>query len=326
MQSQVSVIVTTYTAAEHVICCIKSLIRVSEIFKSEIEIVIYGDGGGAKSKEAIDACEQILTSASVQNVCRYNPSNLGIVPALNAACALATGHWLYIINDDMVFPYDWWSLAKPFLAANRVLSTSALEPLTEFRKPARCFRPANLGHDPVSFEFKKVDQLQMKGPLEIGVNYPFFVERKNFNQVGGGDEIFPGPYHDPDLFHRFRLAGLELLRTPNLAPYHFSGISLRQINKGTLPSLNWVQRENAARLMFIKKWGCKPKAKFGEIPKVKNLILWNDQSHNWKARIDLYLLLIWEQVRCAWRLSYLKCRLFFQKNFNSDNINRDSIK
>jgi hypothetical protein len=135
----------------------------------------------------------------------------------------------------------------------------------------------------------------------VGVNYPFFVASSLFWKVGGADEKFPGPYHDPDLFHRFKLADAELVRTPFVAPYHFSGLSLRHAESKTKKSLRWIELENVARLVFVRKWGVKPKSKFGKIPEVKASQLWEQKHKTTFDKTRFWFLLRWEVLRGRWR-------------------------
>ena len=305
---KISVLLTTYTAHLHLSLCVVSLARISAKEKAQVEVIVFGDGGGTLSEKTISECKKFLSEQGIRCIEKYSHTNLGIVGALNMAALMASYPWLYIINDDMVFPKNWYFRIASLLTRNRVLSTSALEPLTQYRKPARCFRAANLGLDPTKFDLAAVDKLQIESELEVGVNYPFVVEKELFEKVEGADPAFPGPYHDPDLFHRLRLEGAELVRTQNLAPYHFSGLSLRQQNQSHLPSLNWVKKENEARMVFIRKWGCKPKARFGELPRLTATRTWALAQHTVFEKLRLEMLILWEQLRANWRVFILRLR------------------
>jgi glycosyltransferase involved in cell wall biosynthesis len=306
---EISIVVTTYKAIAHLHCCVKSLARTRQA--DEIEVVIYGDGGGAVSLQAIEECAAILSQQGIACVFRYEAQNLGICPALNAAVALAKGKWLFIVNDDMVFPADWWVKCKPLLKSGRILSTSAIEPDLPGRHVARCFITRTLGLNPESFDFEILEKAQTEianRPLEVGVNYPFFVERELFLHMGGVDERYPGPYHDPDLFLRFRNAQLEMVRTMAVAPYHFSGVSLRFGEEASkikaTKTKAWIKKEMQARLLFIKKWGAKPKSRFGEIPKSRALKEWNQEPHSLWERCQYTALLQWEKLRGFWRVYF----------------------
>ena len=302
----VSVVVTTYRAVEHLRCCVRSLLGTSD--PAGIEVAIWGDGGGDASREAILRSAAELRDAGFRVAAHYEPKNEGIARALNRAATMASGTWLYVVNDDMAFPRSWWDRGKPLLEPRRVLGTSAAEPPVPGRRRADCFHTLDLGTDPVAFEAGGLDAFQESlppGPLEPGVNYPFYVERDVFFEVGGADERFPGPYHDPDLFLRLKLAGVELRRANHLVLYHFSGASLRYGARASgargRQTFDWVLRENEARLEFVRKWGAKPATRFGYVPRTRATEPWEGRPHGPIETLRYRALMAWEALRAAVR-------------------------
>ena len=307
----VSMVVTTHRAVEHLRCLVRGLLRGPPT--DDLELILYGDGGGEESQQAIGECQRELRQAGHRVVTRYEPVNQGIVPALNAGCRLAAGRWLLVVNDDMVFADGWLASVRPALAPGRVLSLTCAEPPLPGRRIAAAFHERDLGLDPAAFDFEALQRYcrETSGEgLEAGVNYPFLVERVRFEEVGGADESFPGPYHDPDLFLRLKLRGLEFLRLRRCLAYHFSGISLRFAHPGgggealassARKSAQWVRREHEARLLFVAKWGAKPRAVFGEVPRTRALAPWADAPHSLMARVAYRALLGWERARCRLR-------------------------
>ncbi len=310
---EVSVVVTTYRAVEHLRCSVRSLLRTAD--RSGIEIAIWGDGGGEASREAIHRSAEELRTAGFRVAARYEAENAGIPRALNRACALASGRWLFVVNDDMAFPARWWEMARGLLRPGRVLSTSAVEAPVPGRRTASCFREADLGSDPASFDVRRIDDFQdslAPRALEPGVNYPFYVERERFLAIGGADERFPGPYHDPDLFLRLKLAGAELVRAGHLVVYHFSGASLRfgagEAGGERRQTLEWVLRENEARLRFVRKWGAKPATPFGHVPRTRAREPWEGRPHGPVETLRYHGLLGWERFRAAVREARYRAR------------------
>jgi GT2 family glycosyltransferase len=305
----ISIVIPTYRAVDCLILCVKSLAQCE--LRELMEVCIYGDGGGEEADKAIKQCSLLLEKANVKCHAFYNPQNLGNTPAVNRVAAMATGEWLFFCNDDMVFPKNWLNICMPLLQPNRILSVSCIEPPIAGHAPASCFYAHNLGVDPTNFDTTKLEAFnstvcQKNMRTEIGVNYPFFVEKNLFEKVGRADERFSGPYHDPDLHLRFRLAGAEMVRTQACALYHFSGMSLRFVAENTgvkkrKNSLSWVRKENQARLLFIEKWGTKPRSRFGEIPRTraKEPFVWGSAPA--LAKVSVQLLLAWEKFRIAWR-------------------------
>lgn len=299
----VTVAIPTYKASEHLLCCVCSLARSS--LRVEFEVCIYGDGGGDASRQAIEECRRILSEVGIAHTCHYESQNKGNTAAVNCVVEMAKSRWVFLVNDDMVFPKNWLERIVPHLKSNRVLSLPCFEPDVDGHRPASCFVSLNLGLDPNCFDFETLDRQSDafgKNVLETGVNYPFLVEKTLFEMVGKADETFPGPYHDPDLFLRFHHAGAELVRSLCCYLYHFSGISIRfaDSTKKTGKSKNWKRLEIEARINFIKKWGAKPKAKFGDVPKTKALAPWNSRQRTIVENVRLLSLLVWEYARALW--------------------------
>ena len=316
MTQLISIIITTYKAVDHLLCAVRSLLR-TDICKEfyKFEVVIYGDGGGEKSETVIHQCAQVLQDAGITFIVTYEPQNLGLVAALNAACKMARGEWLFVVNDDMVFPSGWMTAVARYLKPRRILSLACIEPPLMGRTSASCFYANNLGLDPLAFDFESLDKFQQTIVAEVdlvaGVNYPFLIESEIFRELGQADERFLGPYHDPDLFLRARILKLEMVRLQTFALYHFSGVSLRFGNQSQIKSqksIRWIQKENDSRLIFIKKWGAKPKAKFGYIPQTKVDEIWDFKSASFFKKINYILLLGWEIFRNRWRLNLHKLK------------------
>lgn len=303
-----SIVIPTYKATDHLLCCVRSLLRSSD---KSFEVCIYGDGGGDESRVGIDQACELLRAQGIAVQAQYNPTNLGNTPAVNAGARMATREWLLFVNDDMVIPSNGIQKYCKLVRPGCVLSLTCFEPNEFGHRPAACFIPLNLGLDPTHFDFERLDResaAHSSDAMEIGVNYPFIVEKKLFDVCGGADETFLGPYHDPDLFLRFKLSGAEFLRTRVAPLYHFSGVSIRfgtkisRDRKKKRKSKYWNKLEIRARLDFIKKWGAKPKAKFGEVPRTRALRVWSLESKNATNVTRFALLFCWEWMRAQWLL------------------------
>jgi GT2 family glycosyltransferase len=305
----ISVVIPTYQAIDCLILCAESLAACEA--KDQFEVCIYGDGGGDAAEKAMETCQTILKNAGVSCKTFYNPQNLGNTPAVNRVVAMASGKWVFLCNDDMVFPKSWLSICIPLLKDHRVLSVSCVEPSLAGHSPASCFYAQNLGVDPVNFDTEPLENFNRSiahksSELEVGANYPFFVEKSLFEKVGAADERFSGPYHDPDLYLRFKLSGAEMVRTQGCALYHFSGMSLRFVSenvgvKKRKNSLRWVRKENEARLAFIRKWGAKPRSRFGEIPRTRATQPFAYDTASFWQKASLRLLVEFERLRAKLR-------------------------
>lgn len=320
MKPLVSIVIPTYRAVECLELCVRSICEGGNL--EEIEVCLYGDGGGDVPEKHLQKCMEFMSQRGVRHNCFYNPQNLGNTPALNRAIDLASGQWIMVCDDDCVFPANWLERIRHELTHKTVLSLLCIEPDVGGHRPASCFIPHNLGLDPEKFDLDALNNLNSKlsiGEIEVGVNYPFLIERDILLSLGKGDERFKGPYHDPDLFLRFRNAKLRLIRSRATALYHFSGMSMRfsenvpavvtspdQKPPKRTKSLRWLRLENDARMVFIKKWGAKPKARFGDIPKTSVSIPWEGRSHGLLETLCFIPLLWWEYARYWFRKGYFK--------------------
>lgn len=312
-RAKISLIIPHYRAVDCLRCLAGSLLRGSDP-RSDLEICLYGDGGGPESEKALSEVAAALRAGSFAVQAKYNPVNLGNTSAVNAAVALATGEWLFLLNDDMVFPALWRTQVERHLKAHRVLSLVCVEPPVAGHRPSRHFDAADLGVVPERFDFSRIDAFQAaiagRAPVP-GVNYPFLVERAAWDAAGGVDTRFSGPYHDPDLFLRFRLRGLEMLRLRAVALYHFSGVSMRYgaartaapeaapARKGK--TRKWIDAELEARMRFIEKWGDKPRARFGEIPRTRVSETWNARERSPIEKARREALMAFERARAAFQ-------------------------
>jgi GT2 family glycosyltransferase len=246
------------------------------------------------------------------------PSPRGIERALNAACKMAEGEWLFIVNDDMVFSKEWREAVGRFLVSGRMLACNVIEPQLPGRRPNHHFHAENLGLDHENFDFEALDSYvakQASEELGTGTHYPFFIERKLFEAVGGADTVFSGPCHDPDLFYRLILAGAEPLRMKMPVLYHFSGVSLRFGEKPPTRnrmSVRWMRAESESRVTFIKKWGVKPNVLGSRTTPHPTIVKpWAERPHSFLESAKYGVLVAQETLRLHWRVLYQRFILLF---------------
>lgn len=263
-----SVIITTHQALDYLKLCVDSIIEGGVTLP---EIVVYADGAGAETHDYLQYMMVNLRSRGrrVQLVFQGEKENAGISCATNRAARLASGDWLYFVNDDMVFAPGFDLALLHHVKPGRVLTGTVVEP----ERPNVGVAPVHIKRDFGMFA-KDFDMARWvaEAPslaeerVEPGINYPFCVEKKLFWELGGVDERFAGPMHDPDLFYRFALAGCQMLRVRDSLCYHFSGRSLRFEGEKETVSPRWIAQETAGKLEFLKKWGERPNYSFGGIP------------------------------------------------------------
>lgn len=259
--NQISIIITTYKAFDYLKLCVESLLANN---RCRNQIIIYADGSGNATHEYL----QTLTS-NPQVKFRYEAENVGITKALNRAAKMADNPYLYFVNDDMVFAPGFDEALLRHANPNRVLTGVMIEPERPNLRVGQLQIRRNFGlvaaeFDRVAFERDAPEMAESR--LEPGISYPFMIGKELFERIGGIDERFSGPVHDPDLFYRIALTGAEMFRVCDSLCYHFSGRSLRFEDGKEVVSANWILAETEGKIAFLQKWSERPRYRFGSVP------------------------------------------------------------
>ncbi|HEX8552716.1 MAG TPA: glycosyltransferase [Abditibacteriaceae bacterium] len=255
----ISVLITTYNALDYLQLCVESLQRFSTCAP---EIVIYADGSRSETHD-------YLKTLPPEIKWRYEAENVGISRALNRVAEMASGDWLYFVNDDMAFAPGWDEALERHAIHNRVLTGTVVEPPQPNVGIASCHIARDFGLTVEDFnldEWAREAEKLKESRVEPGINYPFLIEAELFRKIGGIDERFSGPVHDPDVFYRIALAGGEMLRARDSLCYHFSGRTLRFADGKERVSRRWIEDETAGKIAFLDKWGEKQRYSFGGVP------------------------------------------------------------
>lgn len=240
---------------------------------SDCTIIIPHLGGTLESEYALDQCMESLLETSPRDIkgplvvtngnhgqCEHKtkkrvPFSMDLIQqgqckAVNAAAATVNTKWIFVTNDDMIYPPGWWEKMTEF-QTSLCMSPRLVEPrlgaptfITEFCGGA--------GGDFDKQKWLKFAEEYMKGQYtqEKGFNLPFLISRELWNIVEGYDiEYDPfGSNSDSDLEYKIRLAGVQPMQVRNCVVYHFSQTS------GTFHPDNqsyWQKNWD----YFIEKWG-----------------------------------------------------------------------
>ena len=276
----ISVLITTYNALDYLRICVESLRRYSG---EDVQIVIYADG-------SVAATHEYLETLPPEILWRHETQNVGISRALNRIAEMADGEWLYFVNDDMAFAPGWDIALLKHARPNRVLTGTVVEPEQPNVGVAPCHIARNFGLTAEEFDLdawaREAEKLK-EDRVEPGINYPFLIEKELFTRIGGIDERFAGPVHDPDLFYRITLAGAEMVRVRDSLCYHFSGRTLRFADGRARVSRTWIEQETEGKIAFQQKWGEKQRYSFGGVPRPRHTV--PDQKWPLPTRIKLAL-------------------------------------
>lgn len=180
----------------------------------------------------------------------------GQCKAVNAAVATTNTPWVFITNDDMVYPQGWWDELTSFINP-KILCVSPI--LIEPRPGAPTFEVFFAGGAGGDFDKKKFldyadrykkAQYKTMRDFRRGFNFPVLIKRELWDTIGGYDINYDpwGSNGDSDLEYKIKLAGVQPYQNPRCPVYHFSQTS------GTFNPANDAARfRNYA--YFKEKWG-----------------------------------------------------------------------
>lgn len=153
-----------------------------------------------------------------------NRSNLGFGPAVNQGLKVATGEWLIVANNDLVFIHDWLTTAIEAWQEGTGAISSHLH-----------------DHDPAHRAGRRV----MNQPGEM-FGALWMTRRDVVERVGLLDERFEfGYFEDRDFFYRLHSMGYELAKAGWVR-------HIGNATSGKLPDLPQIYARNEQR--FKEKW------------------------------------------------------------------------
>ena len=233
--------------------------------KQSVTIIIPHLGGTHASEHALDQCVNSLESSepSIKRVIVANGekcvthmsdvwlSRQGQCGAVNAAVAMTNTPWIFITNDDMIFPLGWFDklTTETICKGSPCISCKLIEP----HPGAPTFETYFCGGAGGDFDKQKFYEFAKNyvgSGVRTGFNFPLLISRELWNTVGGYDINYDpwGSNSDSDLEYKIKLAGVQPLQNTDSIVYHFSQTS------GTFtPEHHGHWNQNWQ--YFIDKWG-----------------------------------------------------------------------
>jgi GT2 family glycosyltransferase len=235
----------------------------------EITIIIPHLGADEQQERSLDLCLESLaeTAPHIEVLVAKNGPNCkhkgeitiadqGQCKAVNKAVFETSTKWIFISNDDMIYPPLWFEKLK---RVEELKSTPEWYPycvspiLVEPRQGAPTFETYFAGGAGGDFDLKKFifyASSRSSMGLRPGFNLPFLMLRELWNTIGGYDEAYDpwGSNSDSDLAYKVRLAGIQPYQQTDCCVYHFSQTS------GTFhPDNRSYWNKNFE--YFTQKWG-----------------------------------------------------------------------
>lgn len=223
--AKVSVVIVNWNGAEHLRCCLPSLM--SQSLKPE-EIIIVDNRSSDDSEEA----------ARHLGV-RWVPleENLGLAPGLNRGAALAKGEFLLFVNNDMRFDSGFLAaLAEPFEKDESIFATDGMQfnwdgttrghlatRLTNVRP--ECDPSTELV--PGLYFYQKEERAE--SPVFMASAACMMVRKSLFAALGGFDDRLPLGYEDVEICWRAWLQSRRVVYVPSAICWHRVGSSIRSV-------------------------------------------------------------------------------------------------
>ena len=247
----ITVIIPTYRNAKYLDLCLKSITENSVLDSTQVIAVI--DGYVEENQAVMDKYPNVGFLPFEQN--------MGMQYAINAGVMQASTEFVFVINDDNVFPTRWderlQRMVDSIRGANTVMTVNQIEPTGPgmFRFPV-----LDLGQSADSFQYEKFLTEEVKYSNETVVTpggriFPFIMSKKHYLAVGGFDTFYNSPnICDWDFFLKLELLKFTFFRTSAIHLYHFGSVS----TKKNAESATFRAKEQAAVEQYVWKWGTPP--------------------------------------------------------------------
>lgn len=252
--ANLSVIIPTYRNPKYLDLCLKSAIENKA--DKDTEIIVIVDGF---VKESADIVKKYATKGI--GVLEYD-DNRGMQYALNLGVMNASNEYVFIINDDNVFPTHWDCRIGHFnneiLKENMVTTICQVEPA----KGIFDFEVNDLGRAVDTFKYEAwLEYEKTIANNSHSVNgrlFPFIISKRWYMAVGGFDTFYKSPFWcDVDWWLKLELTKqLSFTRWHGCHFYHFGSIATK--NRGDSESFLFKQSESVAAQQFQYKWGFIP--------------------------------------------------------------------
>jgi len=240
----VSIIMAVYNQIGYTRQCLQSLVESTN--SEDYEIILVDNGSTDGSKDIFSEFPGIGYKTVV-----VNKENIGATRAWNQGCRAGRGEYLFVINNDIVFPpdKDWLPKMTKFLDAHSEVGVAS---------PQLCGN-GYFDDDPICLpqmnptEFKEKWGGLVADTFRWGMHGCFMMMKKEtFKYIGEFDEWYsPGGCEDADYLRRCTLAGLVCVTYQNVLFYHFGAVTQSITGHGN-------HEMGHAWHKYRQKWGTGP--------------------------------------------------------------------
>jgi len=249
-----TVIIPTYRNPKYLDLCLKS--ATENMVQEDTKITVVVDGYPDESKDVIWKYKGIQSLIL--------PHNTGMGNAINMGVWNADTPYVFIVNDDNVFPYEWdkrLSLLNKRIGHN-IITIDQIEPSPSIFE----FIVKDLGRSTDDFDYKAFLEFEPTVARDTGDEawyierggkiFPFIISKHHYMKVGGFDTFYQSPFWiDVDFWLKLEMAGLSgFVKTQLCHLYHFGSKATKAGSEGD----KFREGERAAAQQFMYKWGFLP--------------------------------------------------------------------
>jgi hypothetical protein len=219
----VSVIVVTYNSREHLAECLDSLCSMSPT--PTHEIIVWDNASGDDSAAIATAF-----AARHPQVRAYRGDiNRGYAGGVNAALAQARGHYIAVLNPDMMVTAEWLAPLVAFLESHS--GAGAVNPLVVLRADETRVNAAGQSVHVTGLGFNRglgQPRARFTQPARVSglQGGAFLIRRALLEQMGGWDESGFMYHEDVDLSWLLQLMGDDLYCEPESVVSHAYHLSM----------------------------------------------------------------------------------------------------
>lgn len=256
----ITVIVPTYRNPKYLDLCLKSVTENKVLDSTQIIAVVDG---------YVEESQAVMVKYPTVGFLPFE-QNMGMQYAINAGVMQAETEYVFVINDDNVFPTRWderlTDSIKKIKDERFVITVNQIEPTGPgmFNFPVMA-----LGQSVDTFLYEQFldneTKLASQQITSDGHIFPFVIKKKHFMAMGGLDTFYNSPnICDWDFFLKLELLDFTFPRIHSLHLYHFGSVS----TKKNAESATFREKEQAAIEQYMWKWGASPYNEYGTNNKI----------------------------------------------------------
>jgi GT2 family glycosyltransferase len=260
----ITVIVPSYRNPKYLDLCLNSIVEYKTMDSTNVVVVMDG---------YVEESQWVMDKYPTVGFLPFE-ENMGMQYAINAGVMQATTEYVFVVNDDNVFPNRWDSRLIDVIVGEEILQYPTNWALTvnqiEPTGPGMFNFPVmDFGHSVDTFQYESyLENEQTIASREItqdGHIFPFVMRKKHFMAVGGFDTFYDSPnICDWDFFLKLELLGFVFPRTHALHLYHFGSVSTKKNSESSV----FRTKEQVAVEQYMWKWGTPPYNQLGVNSKI----------------------------------------------------------